>query len=155
RASNGLSAAAVHDGDLIMVDSQAVVGQSADATPTSRTRSRLIPVRVGIFGFLLALLTSLPYLLAWVNTPEGRVYSGAPVIPAGTEVDYNSHMAKMWQGSRGQWDYHLLFTHEAHRGIPLLQSFYVALGALAAITPLRLPAVYHIARFGLTVVMVV
>jgi hypothetical protein len=63
-------------------------------------------------------------------------------------------MAKMWQGLRGQWDYRLLFTHEQHNGIPLVQGFYVALGSLAGLTPFSLPIVYHITRFILTVGMV-
>jgi hypothetical protein len=54
----------------------------------------------------------------------------------------------MWQGRRGQWDYQLLFTHEEHPGIPFLQSFYVALGAFS---PFDLPLTYHIARFALTI----
>ncbi|MBZ0302962.1 MAG: hypothetical protein K8J31_24665, partial [Anaerolineae bacterium] len=95
------------------------------------------------------------YLVGVANTPAGWVYSGAPALPAGTQVDYNSHLAKMWQGSRGQWDYHLLFTPEPHRGLPLVQGFYVALGALAHITPFSLPLVYHLARFLLTVGMVI
>ena len=114
----------------------------------------MIPLSVWLFALLLAVLTSLPYFLSWLNAPEGWVYGGAPVIPSGTEVDYNSHLAKMWQGSRSQWDYHLLFTHEAHPGVPLLQGFYVGLGALAALTPFSLPLVYHLARFVLTAGMV-
>ena len=133
------------------------MGQSAPARRDRQHQNatRLIPISVWLFALLLAALTSLPYLLGWLNTPEDWVYSGAPVVPAGTEVDYNSHLAKMWQGSRGQWDYQLLFTHEPHAGVPLLQGFYVALGALAALTPFSLPLVYHGARFLLTVGMVV
>ena len=116
---------------------------------------RRIPLPIWGFALLLALLTSLPYIAGALNTPQGWVYSGAPGLPAGARVDYNSHLAKMWQGLRGQWDYHLLFTHETHPGIPLLQGFYIGLGALAALTPFGLVAVYHIARFLLTLAMLI
>jgi hypothetical protein len=115
---------------------------------------RRFPRSVWIFAVLLALVTSLPYINGLVNTPSGWAYSGAPAVPVGVQVDYNSHLAKMWQGSRGQWDYHLLFTHEDHPGLFPVQGFYVALGALSHITPFTLPAIYHIARFLLTMAMV-
>jgi hypothetical protein len=115
---------------------------------------RRFPARLWLFALLLASVTSLPYLTGYLNTPPGWVYSGAPGVPTGTQVDFNSHMAKMWQGMRGQWDYQLLFTHEDHPGIPLVQGFYVALGSLAGITPFSLPLIYHIARFILTAGMV-
>lgn len=108
------------------------------------------PLPVWLFALGLAALTSLPYLVGWWSAPAGWQYSGAAAVPVGAQVDFNSHLAKMWQGSRGQWDYRLLFTHEPHPGLPLVQGFYVALGALAGVTPLSLPAVYHLARFILT-----
>lgn len=116
--------------------------------------TRFFSRSVWLYALILAFVTSLPYLVGSLSTPDGSQYSGAPAVPVGVQVDYNSHLAKMWQGSRGQWDYHLLFTHEPHRGIFPVQGFYVALGALANITPFSLPAVYHIARFVLTVCMV-
>jgi hypothetical protein len=115
---------------------------------------KVFPRSVWLFALFLALVTLLPYLVGAVSAPEGWRYTGAPAVPVGVQVDYNSHLAKMWQGSRGQWDYHLLFTHENHRSIFPVQGFYVALGALASITPFSLPVVYHLARFALTVCMV-
>jgi hypothetical protein len=112
------------------------------------------PSMVWLFALVIACVTSLPYLLGELNTPAGWQYSGIAASPSGIQVDYPSHFAKMWQGSRGQWDYHLLFTHEAHPGLPLVQGFYVALGALARITPFSLPLVFHFARFVLTGSMV-
>ncbi|MBC7809674.1 MAG: hypothetical protein H7175_00910 [Burkholderiales bacterium] len=109
------------------------------------------PRGVWLFALALALLTSLPYIVGQLSAPTGWEYSGALVVPSGTQVDYNSHMAKMWQGRRGEWDYHLLFTHEPHSGIVGLQGFYVALGAFS---PFDLTATYHFARFLLTIGMV-
>jgi hypothetical protein len=116
--------------------------------------TKVFPPSVWLYALLMAFVTSLPYLTGNLSTPTDWQYSGAPAVPVGVQVDYNSHLAKMWQGSRGQWDYHLLFTHEDHRGIFPVQGFYVALGALASVTPFSLPAVYHIARFILTICMV-
>src|SRR5262249_42488593 len=115
---------------------------------------KAFPRSVWLFAVFLAVITSLPYIVGVVSTPDGWQYSGAPSVPIGVAVDYNSHLAKMWQGSRGEWDYRLLFTHESHRGIFPVQGFYVALGALADVTPFSLPLVYHIARFALTLCMV-
>jgi hypothetical protein len=106
-----------------------------------------------VYALVFAILTSLPYLVGAINTPVGGEYSGALVIPGGFQVDYNSHMAKMWQGSRGEWDYQLLFTHEDHPGLPGVQIFYVALGALANLTGLSFPVMYQLARFLLTIAM--
>lgn len=112
------------------------------------------PLPVWGYALLIALLTSLPYIVGYIQTPDGWQYSGAATLPDGAKVDYYSHMAKMWQGSRGEFDYHLLFTHEDHAGLPSVQGFYVVLGAVAGLTSLDFGLTYHIARFVLTVVMV-
>ncbi len=112
------------------------------------------PISIWIFALIVALVTSLPYLVGQLNTPEGWEYSGVATLPTGTQFDVDSHLSKMWQGSRGEWAYHLLFTHEAHPGLPLVQSFYILLGVIAHLTSFSLPLVFHIARFLLTVGMV-
>jgi hypothetical protein len=110
--------------------------------------------RVVIYALVIASLFALPYIVGVLQTPDGWQYSGAAAIPSGFLVDYNSHLAKMWQGARGEWAYHLLFTHEAHPGIVGVQGFYVALGATAGATGLSFPFVYHVARFLLTITMI-
>lgn len=115
---------------------------------------RRFPLSVWGYALLLAILTSLPYVVGAVSTPDGWAYSGAATLPDGAKVDYNSHMAKMWQGARGEFDYHLLFTHEDHAGLPTVQGFYVTLGAFAGLTSLDFVLTYHLARFMLTVLMV-
>ncbi len=115
---------------------------------------RRFPFSVWGYALLLALLTSLPYIVGSVSTPDGWGYSGAATLPDGAVVDYNSHMAKMWQGARGQFDYRILFTHEDHAGLPTVQGFYVALGAIAGLTSLDFALTYHLARFILTVAMI-
>ena len=112
------------------------------------------PLAIWGYALLLAILTSLPYVVGAVSTPEGWAYSGAATLPDGAVVDYNSHMAKMWQGARGQFDYRILFTHEDHTGLLTVQGFYVTLGAIAGLISLNFSLVYHIVRFVLTLLMV-
>ncbi|NWF69832.1 MAG: hypothetical protein HXY40_12175 [Chloroflexi bacterium] len=109
------------------------------------------PLGVWLFALALAAVTALPYVAGALNAPSATLYSGAALVPSGAAVDYNSHLAKMWQGRRGEWDYQLLFTHEAHPGLPLVQGFYTLLGALS---PFDLALTYHLARFVLTIGMV-
>ena len=115
---------------------------------------RRFPAGVWLFGVLLAAVVSMPYLIAALSAPEGWLYNGAPLLPVGIQWDYASYISRMWHGWRGQWDYHLMFTHEPHTGISLVNGFYMPLGALAALTRLSLPFVYHLARAALTLCMV-
>jgi hypothetical protein len=110
--------------------------------------------RVWLYALVLATALSLPHIVALANTPDGWQYSGALVLPDGFRVDYNSHIAKMWQGARGEFAYQLLFTHEEHPGLPTVQGFYVALGAIAGVLGLGFALTYHIARIVLTVTMI-
>jgi hypothetical protein len=112
------------------------------------------PLTVWLFAIFIALLTTLPHLIALMNTPQGWQYSGALPVPAGFRVDYNSHLAKMWQGSRGEFAYQLLFTHEDHPALPTVQGFYVVLGAFAGLFNLNFALVYHLARIILIVIMI-
>jgi hypothetical protein len=90
----------------------------------------------------------LPYVSGYLaQTPE--LHFGGAVLD---KPDYQSHLAKMWQGYRGHWRYRLLFTPEDHEGA-FLQTFYVALGHLARLTSLSLPATYQLARVLLGFVM--
>jgi hypothetical protein len=91
---------------------------------------------------LLALsLTSLPYLLGcYLSSPE--MHFGGFVIAV---EDGNTYMAKMGQGARGEWLFHLLYTSEDHDGAILL-TFHLLLGKLARLSGLSLLSVYHLAR---------
>lgn len=112
------------------------------------------PLMVWVYAIVLAMVVSLPHLAALNATPEGGQYSGALAIPEGFRVDYNSHLAKMWQGSRGDFTYELLFTHEDHAELFTVQGFYVALGAIAELFNLNFALTYHLVRFILTITMV-
>jgi hypothetical protein len=94
-----------------------------------------------VVSAVIVAAAALPYLTGYLaQTPDLR-FSGSVM----GQVDYHSHLAKMWQGYRGEWRYRLLFTSEPHRGA-YVQTFYVALGHLARITRLELPVAYHLAR---------
>jgi len=101
---------------------------------------------------LILILSSAPYLAGYAAQTSTLRFSGAVM----DRMDYHSHLAKMWQGYRGEWKYRLLFTPELHQGA-YLQTFYVALGHLARLFGLGLPLVYQIARvlFGLLMLVTI
>ncbi|NLF13892.1 MAG: hypothetical protein GX597_19085, partial [Anaerolineaceae bacterium] len=86
-------------------------------------------------------LSCLPYLLAWALAPDGTRYTGLLLNP----LDGASYYAKMQQGARGDWLFHLPFTPEPHEGSPIFL-FYLALGHLSRLLSLPIPLVYHLAR---------
>jgi hypothetical protein len=111
---------------------------------------RSFPRGVWIFALALATVTSLPYVVGWLSTPDGWAYSGAAAIPKSATLDYASYLGNMWQGERGHWDYRFSFTHEEHAGIPLIKWVYYGLGHVAGVTGLSLPLIFHVARFVFT-----
>jgi len=113
---------------------------------------KAIPRSVWGFALVVMVVTSLPYLIAAVSTPPDARYTGAAAIPTGVAVDYHSHLAKMWHGRRGDLTYQLLFSSEPHAGLPIVQGFYIALGALS---PFDLALTYHIARAALTFLLII
>jgi hypothetical protein len=86
-------------------------------------------------------LTCLPYLLAWRLAPAGTKYTGLLI----NHFDGESYYAKMQQGARGDWLFHLTFSPEPYSGA-FIFGFYLALGHLSAITGLSIPLTYHFAR---------
>ncbi len=98
------------------------------------------------FGWWLflavALVTTLPYL--WLHTWAARndrtfvwlLYN----LPDGL-----SYYAKMRQGLEGSWRFRLPYTADAAPSAYLFL-YYLALGHLARVTGLSLPAVFHLAR---------
>ncbi len=93
-------------------------------------------------------LTCLPYLVAWRLAPDGAQYTGLLV----NHFDGESYYAKMQQGARGDWLFHLAFTPEPHEGA-LVYTFYLALGHLSSILGLPLPLTYHLARIAAGIFM--
>jgi hypothetical protein len=96
-----------------------------------------------IWAVVIVGLTSLPYLLAWQLAPAGTQYTGLLVNP----LDGESYYAKMQEGARGDWLFRLPFTSEPQSGA-FVYTLYLALGHLAAALGLPIPIVYHLARLG-------
>ena len=94
-------------------------------------------------ALLVVALSALPCAVGYLAQTPGLHFAGAVF----DLEDYHSHLAKMWQGYRGEWRYRLLFTPEEHEG-EYLQTFYVALGHLAQLLGLGLPLTYHLARIA-------
>jgi hypothetical protein len=88
-------------------------------------------------------LTCLPYVVAWRVAPADTQYTGLLI----NHFDGQSYYAKMQQGARGDWLFHLAFTPEPHDGA-FVFTFYLALGHLATAVGLPIPVVYHLARIG-------
>lgn len=93
------------------------------------------------WAILAVALACLPYLLAWLLAPGDVQYTGLLI----NHFDGESYYAKMQQGARGDWLFHLAFTPEPHQG-SFIFVFYLGLGWLAGALGLPIPLVYHLAR---------
>jgi hypothetical protein len=91
----------------------------------------------------VAIISLLPYLLAYVWTPPGHHFAGFFFIAD----DATTYLAKMRQGADGSWLWNDPYTSEPHGGV-FLFSFYLLFGHLAALLHLPLIAVYHLARIS-------
>ena len=94
-----------------------------------------------IWTLVLVLLSTLPYLIAAWAAPADLAYLGFLSNPE----DGNAYLAKMQQGARGEWLYHLPYTAEPHEG-EWLFTYYLLLGHVARWTHLPLIGVFHLAR---------
>ena len=88
-------------------------------------------------------LTSLPYLVGWLNTTSEVEFGGLIY----DTPDAHSYLAKMLQGAEGSWLFRLPYTSEAHDGGPFFL-FYLILGKLCAATGLSMVGGYHLARLS-------
>ncbi len=92
-------------------------------------------------ALLLVAVAALPYLIAFLTTPPDLFYTGFLSNPE----DGNAYLAKMQQGLRGEWRYHLPYTAEPHRG-EWLFTYYILLGHVARWTGLSPILIFHLAR---------
>ena len=90
-----------------------------------------------IFGLLI----TVPYILGALSGDSQHIFGGFLFNP----IDGNSYLAKMYQGWRGDFIFHLPYTSEPGDGA-FLFVFYIALGHIARISHLPLIIVFHIAR---------
>lgn len=96
-----------------------------------------------VWALVLVFLTSLPYLWGWyVSSPE-QAFSGFMY----NVEDCNSYIAKMEQGARGEWLFHLPYTPEEHEGA-LVYLHFLLLGKVARLLALPMVLAYHLARLA-------
>lgn len=95
-----------------------------------------------IYGSVAILILScVPFLIVWQSTPPGWQFTGILVNP----LDGHSYLAKMTQGSAGDWLFHLTYTPEAHPGA-FIFTFYLALGHVARLVGAPNVIIFHLAR---------
>jgi hypothetical protein len=102
-----------------------------------------------VFAGAIAILSLLPYLLAYALAPAGHHFAGFFFIAD----DATTYLAKMRQGADGSWLWNDPYTSEPHGGV-FLFSFYLLFGHLAAVLHLPLIAAYHLARVSGAVALV-
>jgi len=103
-----------------------------------------------LFAAIVAIISLLPYLLAYLWTPPGHHFAGFFFIAD----DATTYLAKMRQGADGSWLWNDPYTSEPHGGV-FLFSFYLLFGHLAALLHLPLIAAYHLARISGAVALVI
>lgn len=90
---------------------------------------------------LILALSSLPYLLAWLQTPADKLFLGALI----NSEDLATYLSAMRQGRAGGWLYHFSYSPEPWQ--PKLMNFpYLAVGKLAGVMGGDLLLWYHLFR---------
>lgn len=102
-----------------------------------------------LWAAAVLLVTSLPYLVGLLLATPELSFSGLII---GVEDGY-SYLSKMRMGAEGSWVFYL-YTTEPHPGV-YLYTFHLLLGKIAALTGLPPVLVYHLARVGLGLVLLV
>src|SRR5437868_9810933 len=114
-----------------------------------RPASRQWPRFALVLAAIVAVISLLPYLLAYLWTPPGHQFAGFFFIAD----DATTYLAKMRQGADGSWLWNDPYTSEPHGGV-FLFSFYLLFGHLAALLHLPLIAAYHLARISGAIALV-
>ncbi len=112
------------------------------------SKSNLL-LKITILTILIAvflILTNIPHLNAYSNTPENQNFIGTN----GGFPDSNTYFAKMLQGQEGNWFYENHFTAELHDKA-FVNTFYLALGHVSRIFDASIITIFHLARilFGI------
>jgi len=96
-----------------------------------------------VLGFIALLWINMPYLVGWLvsNSSDDCSFGGFFIF----EQDGFSYLAKMRQGAKGNWLFHLPYTTEPHQGA-LLYVFYLTVGKAARLVGIPLINAYHITR---------
>ncbi len=92
-------------------------------------------------GLVLAAVTAVPYVYAYLVQPPGHVFVGFFYLGD----DASTYIAKMRLGLEGSWAWQNRYTTEPNPTAYLFM-FWIILGHLAAVTDLPLIVVFHLAR---------
>jgi hypothetical protein len=104
---------------------------------------------VAALALALILVSSLPYLVAWVATPDGAHFTGFVSNP----MDQHSYVAKMRQGWNGSWRYRLAYTPEDTDGAHVFL-FYLFLGHVSRLTHIPLIWMVHGVRVAACAILI-
>jgi hypothetical protein len=94
-----------------------------------------------LMGFVLAVVTAIPYAYAYAVQPAGHVFIGFFYLGD----DANTYLAKMREGWEGSWAWTNRYTTESGSSAYLFM-FWILLGHLGALAHLPLVVVFHMAR---------
>ena len=109
--------------------------------PAPAPAPRALRIRFAlVFAAVIAALSLLPYVLAYLWTPPGHHFAGFFFIAD----DATTYLAKMRQGADGSWLWNDPYTSEPHGGV-FLFGFYLLFGHLAGLLHLPMIAAYHLA----------
>lgn len=93
---------------------------------------------------VLATLSSLPYLYGYLRQTSELRYLGLHGFASGDTYVYWSYL---WQVRDGQWGLADLYTTEA-AVVPMLNTFWSAVGLLGRVTRWPIPLTFHLARLA-------
>jgi len=101
-----------------------------------------------IASAIVLLFASVPTLYAWRLTDAEHVFTGFVY----NNEDGNAYIGKMQLGAQGEWLFRLFYTAEEHQPA-MAFLLHILMGKLAAGTGLSLVLVYHLARVGFGLVL--
>ncbi len=108
-------------------------------------KTRQLTIKSTLLWQLLVVgIISLPYLVAWISTPDGMVFTGALLNPD----DMGVYVSAMRQGAAGRWLYQFTYSPEPWQP-RLMLLLYLVLGKLSFTPPTVLTL--HIWRTILTI----
>ena len=117
---------------------EAVPAATAAAAIRSWDRGWLLPLLLGV---VLAAVTAIPYVYAYLAQPAGQVFMGFIFLGD----DANTYLAKMREGWEGALGWTNRYTSEPSPPA-FLFLFWLGLGRLAAVLHLPLLLTFHLAR---------
>ena len=121
---------------------------TVEREPTQVIVTRKEWIWAAVVTVLIVAASTVPYVVGALSDTSDLAFSGALL----NRADYHSYLARMRQGYRGEWDFHLLFTPEEHQGI-YSQPLYILLGHIARMLGTTMFQTFQSARVLLASIM--